>query len=485
MWPLFGLGLVKLLLHLLTASRYGFHRDEFYYVAGGQHLAWGFVDHPPVTPLLALVGTELFGMTPLGVRVLSALAGAATVALAGLLARELGGGRFAQMLAALMVLCTPFILAASSVMQTVPLDLLWWTLAAYGVVRAVRTGSLLAWLGTGLVLGIALMTKYTVLLFGFGLLVGLVASARAQLKTPGPWAAALVAFAVFLPNVLWQIAHGWPTLEFIANNSANADMTLGGFLAMQPLLLGLPSLSLWLGGLVWFFSSSGRPYRVLGWTVLTTFGVLLLVGGKAYYLGATYPMALAAGAVGLESLAWVQARQWVRPTVLAVIAGLTLPFLPLFVPVLPVDTMVRVGLHEVNGNYAEMLGWPDLVETITEVYDGLPPEEQATTVIFTGNYGEAGALNLLGPSRLPRAVSGHNSVHDWGPPPDKTTTVIALGFGENGADYLRRFFAEVEPVATVTNSYGVENEEFGGTVWLCRGLAEPLSRDWANRYHYD
>jgi hypothetical protein len=479
----FALGGVKLVLHLLTASRYGFHRDEFYYLASGQHLAWGFVDQPPFVPLLALIGSELFGATPWGLRVLSAVAGAAAVVAAGLLARELGGGRFAQGMAALATLFAPLFLGANTMLQTVPFDQLWWLLAALGVAHAVRTESRRAWVLTGLVLGVALLTKYTVLLFGLGLLVGLVATpARVHLRTAGPWLAAGIAFVIFLPNLVWQITHGWPTLEFIANNNANVEMTVGDFLAAQPLLTGLPGLALALGGLAWYFSPTDRPYRVLGWVALITFAVLLVVGGKDYYLGPTYPLLFAAGAVGLEG--WVQrrAKRWLPPAVAAGYVVLSLPAVPVAVPVLPVETAVRLGLHEMNGSYVEMLGWPELVGTVTDVYDALPPEEQATTAIFTANYGEAGSVNLLGAERLPTAVSGHNAYHDWGPPSASTTTVIALGFSEA---YLRRFFAEVEPVATTTNPYGVENEEYGQTVYVARRPTVVLADVWADRYHYD
>lgn len=480
---LLGLGLIKLLAHLLTAGRYGFHRDEFYYLACGRHLAWGFVDQPPFVPFVALVGSEAFGATPVGLRVLSAVAGAAAVVVAGLLARELGGGRFAQAMAALAVLVAPLFLGANTMLQTVPFDQLWWLLAALGVARAVRTGSTRAWVLTGLVLGVALLTKYTVLLFGFGLLVGLLATpARAQLRTPGPWTAALVALVLFLPNLVWQITHGWPTLEFIANNNADVAMTVGDFLAAQPPMMGLPGLFLWLGGLAWFFSPAGRPYRVLGWIVLVTLAVLLLVGGKDYYLGPTYPLGFAAGAVGLEGWVRRRAKRWLAPVLAAGFVVFSLVTVPAVLPVLPVDPMVRYRLYELNEPYAEMLGWPELVETVTGIYDALPPDEQAATAIFTANYGEAGSINLLGPERLPTATSGHNAYHDWGPPPATATTVIALGFSE---DYLRRFFAEVEPVATTANPYGVPNEEFGATVYLCRQPFEPLARHWPDRYHYD
>jgi hypothetical protein len=480
---LLGLGLTKLLAHLLTASRYGFHRDEFYYLASGRHLAWGFVDQPPVVPFLALVGSELFGATPAGLRVLSAVAGAATVVAAGLLAREFGGGRFAQGMTALAVLFAPLFIGANTMLQTVPFDQLWWLLAALGVARAVRTGSTRAWALTGAVLGVALLTKYTVLLFGFGLLVGLLATpARAHLRTPGPWLAAGLALILFLPNLVWQITHDWPTLEFIANNNANVAMTVGGFLAAQPLMMGLPGVLLGLGGVAWFFTSAGRPYRVVGWIALTTLAVLLVVAGKDYYLGPAYPLVFAAGAVGLEGWVRRRAKRWLAPALAAGYAVLSLAAVPVALPVLPVDVMVRLGLYEHNEPYAEMLGWPELVETVTAVYDDLPPEEQATTAIFTANYGEAGSLNLLGPDRLPTAVSGHNSFHDWGPPPASTTTVIALGFSE---DYLRRFFAEVEPVATTTNPYGVANEEYGQTVYLARRPTVVLADVWAERYHYN
>lgn len=434
-------------------------------------------------PFVALVSSELFGATPAGLRVFVALAGAVTVVMAGLLARELGGGRFAQGMAALAALFSPIFLAAGTTLQTVPFDQLWWVLAAFCVARAVRTGSAQSWLLTGFLLGIALLTKYTVLLFGLGLFVGLLATpARRQLRTPWPWAAALVALALFLPNLIWQITHGWPTLEFIANNNANVAMTVGGFLVAQPLLMGLPGLLLWLGGLAWFFSPPGRPFRVLGWIVLVTLVVLLLVAGKDYYLGSTYPLGFAAGAVGLEIWTRRRAKRWLAPSLAAGFVVLSLGAVPLALPLLPVDTMVRYKLYELNENYPEMLGWPELAGTVTEVYDALPPTEQAEAAVFTANYGEAGALNLLGPERLPTAFSGHNSYHTWGPPPATTTTVIALGFPE---DYLRRFFAEVEPAATTTNPYGVPNEEFEGTVYLCRRPFEPLGAHWLDRHHYD
>ena len=439
------------------------------------------MDHPPLVPLLALLGETLFGATPAGLRVLSMLAGALVVVATGLLARAFGGGRFAQVFAGLAALCSPLLLASNAVFQTVPFDQLWWVLAALGVARAVRTDNLRAWLLVGLALGLALLTKYTVLLFGFGLLVGLLVSARTQLRTPGPWLAAAIAVALLLPNLVWQVAHGWPTLEFIANNNANADTSALGFLADQPLMMGIPGLLLWLGGLAWFFSPAGRPFRVLGWLVVTVALVLLLLAGKSYYLGPTYALVWAAGAVGLESWVRHRAPRW-RPALLAGFVVLTLPALPVVVPVLPVETMARYELYELNENYAEMLGWPELVALVTGTFDALPADEQATTAIFTASYGEAGALDVLGPPRLPDAVSGHNSYHAWGPPPDATTTVIALGFSE---DYLRRFFAEVEPVGTTENPYGVQNEEYGLTVYRCRRPLAPLGAAWADRKHYN
>lgn len=481
---LLGLGMVKLILHAATASRYGFHRDEFYYLAGGHHLAWGFVDHPPFVPAVALLSSTLFGATPAGLRVPVVLIGAATVVLAGVLARELGGGRFAQGIAALATLCAPLFLGASTMLQTVPFDQFWSLLLALGVVHAVRTGGAKPWLLTGLVLGIALLTKYTVLLLGAGLVAGLLfTNARAQLKTPWPWLAAVLALVLLLPNLVWQAAHGWPTLEFIATNNANADTTRSGFLLSQLVLMGVPGTFLWVGGLVVAVTQDGRPGRVLGWMMVVALGALLLVAGKDYYLGPTYPIGFALGALGLET--WLQShkRRWIPPAIAVAFVAFTLPALPFVVPVLPEASMVEHRLYEANENYAEMMGWPELVETVAMIYDGLSPEEQATTTIFTGNYGQAGSLDLLGAVRgLPPAVSGHNSYHDWGPPPRTTTTAIALGFSET---YLRRFFAEVEPVGMTTNPYGIPNEEYERTVYLCRGPFEPLADAWADRYHYD
>lgn len=483
---LITLVLFKLGMHLATNWRYGFHRDELYYIACGLHLAWGYVDHPPITPLLARVAVGMFGLSLPGLRLFSALAGAGIVLLAGLMARALGGGRFAQALAALAVIAAPLFMVTNTLFQTVPFDQLCWVLSAYLLIQLLKTGRPHIWLLLGVVIGIGLLTKHTMLFFAFGLGVALLLTPeRRWLRTRWPWLAALIAGSLFLPNLLWQAANGWPTLEFLRNNNANvrADSSAIDFLLGQLILIGPLNVPIWIAGLSYAFSRRRQQYRLLGWIYLVVFVSLFALRGKPYYPGPAYPMLLAAGALQCEQWVRHSRRSWLRPALLTlVIVGGLVPVLAVL-PILPPATFVRYGLYNVNKEYIELLGWDDFLAQMRAVYQQLTPEERARATLFTANYGEASAINLFGGLYgLPHAISGHNSYFLWGPGDATSDVVFAIGFTQQTT--LTALFADVRQVATITNAYNAPNEELGAPIYICRKPKQTWQEVWGKVKHY-
>lgn len=478
MLVLLGLALVKLVAQLSVAARYGFHRDELYYLAAGRHPSLGYVDYPPVTAMVARLSTIVFGHSLFGLRVWPAVAGAVIVVLAGLIARELGGGRFAQFLAASLVLISPMFLGGNSMFQTVTFDQLMWAICMYLVARLLaRGGSARLWLAIGVVLGVGVETKYTILVLIAGLAVGLVLTGqRRWLATPWPWLAALIAAAMLAPNLAWQAAHGWPTLEFLGNHDAAmaAENPPTRFLSEQLLLIGLPAVPLWIAGLVHLLRS--QRFRMLGFAAVVVLVVLLLQRAKSYYAGPIYPLLLAAGAVSFERLLAARAnparrRRLIRSLVGA-LAIFTVVAVPISLPVLPVRTMVSLHLDEARTDYADMVGWPELVGTVAAAYHALPADERGTAAIVAANYGEAGAIDWFGPRLgLPSAVSGHDTYWFWRPRHQPAGPLVAIGYD---AQDLQSLCGNLRQVGTVTNNAGANNEERGGPVFLCRDLRTPL-----------
>ncbi len=439
MLALLGLALVKLLAQLATAGRYGFHRDELYYLAAGQHPSFGYVDYPPLTAMMARLSTLVFGHSLVGLRVWPAIAGAVIVVLSGLIARELGGSRSAQVLAGLLVLCSPMFLGGNSMFQTVTFDELMWAVCLYLVARLLaRGGPPRLWLAVGFAFGVGLETKYTILVLGMGLAVGLVLTAqRRWLATPWPWLAALIAAAMLAPNLVWQAVHGWPTLEFLGNH--NADMAAENpptrFLSEQLLLIGFVAVPLWVAGLVHLLRRP--PFRVLGVAAAVVMLVLLVQRAKSYYAGPVYPLLLAAGAVSFERFVSRRPsprrrRRLVRSTV---------------------RVLVVVG-------------------AVAGAYRALPPDQQATARVLASNYGEAGAVDWFGPRLgLPSAISGHDTFWFWRPRHETLGPLVTVGYQ---ATELQPLCGDLRHVGTVTNSAGVANEERGGPIFLCRDLRMPL-----------
>jgi 4-amino-4-deoxy-L-arabinose transferase-like glycosyltransferase len=480
---LLGLAAVKVAVHLATAGRYGWHRDELYYAAAGRHLAFGYPDFPPLTPLAARVSEALFGGSLAGFRVLPALAGAVMVVLAGLLARELGGGPAAQLLAGLAALCSPMLLGANAMLQTVSFDQLAWVVVLFLLARLLASGDPRWWLAVGAAVGVGLQTKFTMLTLALGIAVGVLATPlRRQLRTPWPWLGGGIALAVLAPNLVWQAVNGWPTLEFLDRQSAEiaAEESPLTFAGQTLLLAGPPALALLAGGL-WVLWSRAR-FRALGWACLVPPLVVLATQAKAYYVGPLYPVLLAAGAVGVESLAARRGRpRLVKAAAVAVLAGGLLAA-PFTLPLLPTRQMVDAGLAEAREDWAEMLGWPELAGTVAGVWHRLPPAERARASIVTRNYGQAGAIDRFGPELgLPSATSGHNGYWFWAGDGRPGGPVVAVGWS---VAELAGLCDGARQVATLDNPDGVDNEERGAPVVLCPAAELPL-RSWPALRHFN
>jgi hypothetical protein len=486
--PVLLVALGSLVAHLLTAGRYGFHRDELYYIACGMHPAWGYVDHPALTPLLARLAVTLFGGSLVGLRLIAALAAAAVILLTGQIAREMGGSSFAAALSAVAVAVGTIFVSAGHLFQTVPFDQVVWAVAALLLARILARGDSgngagWPWLALGATLGVGVNTKSTVVALGVGIVAGvLLTPTRRWLRTPWPWLGALLAALIALPNLLWQAAHGWPTLEFSRNSAAAYwhGRSPALFLALQPVFVGVGALALAGVGLWWCFSARGGRYRAFGWLFVAAVVALLAARGKEYYAAPAYLPLIAAGAVAMEDAA--RRREWLRPTAVAVVIALALPFIPVALPVLPARTMLDAHLYALDADNVEQIGWPELVATVDGVYQQLRPDERERAQILAANWGEAGAVDFFGGRYgLPHAISGLDTYYLWGPGDPDATTYITVGFS---AGRLAPYFGEVTPAATITNAPGAPNQEQGRPVLICRAPRVPLAQVWHDFKRY-
>ena len=470
-------GLAALLV--IFGARYGPHRDELYFATAGQHLAWGYVDQPSFTPLIARLVTELFGDALVGWRLPSALAASAVVLLTGLLARRMGGDSAAQLLAGAAIAVSAILLILGHLLSTATFDLLFWTLTTFLVVRQLQGADPRGWLLVGLVIGIALHNKTLVAALVAAVLIGLLAvGPRSVLRSVWLWAGAGLAVLTWLPNLLWQADHGWPQLtlaQAIAGGSSGSSQPWWLFLPMQLVLVSPVLVAMWVPGLVRLWRAVElRPVRCFAVAYMLLAVVFLVSGGKPYYLAGLYPVLLAAGAPSV--LGWLRRRShaWAW-----VVGGLGLSLLVnavLMLPVLPVRALAVTPIVDINYDAGETVGWPTFVSTVADVYADLPPAERSQAVVVTQNYGEAGAIDRYGADLgLPKAYSGHNAYYDWGPPPDTGGPVVLVGFDEA---FLRTAFGDVTRAATLDNGVGVENEEQGTPVWIGRDQRGPWVEIW-------
>lgn len=462
-------------VHLLTNGSYGFHRDELATIADARHLAWGYVVYPPLTAFFGRISLDLWGVAPRAVRVFPAIAESVIVILTGCMAAELGATRRWQIVAALAALVAPIAVIQGALFQYVSFDALWWVATAYFVVRALRSDNPRWWLAVGVTVGLGMMTKYTMAFFATGILVGLVLTpARRHLASRWLWIGLAIALVIFLPNLLWEARQDFISLTFLQHIHAR-DVAMGrpnGFLVQQ-LYLSTFALTapLWLGGLYYLLFEPGAiRFRALGWMYVVPLVILTLAKGRFYYLAPAYPMLFAAGAVAAERWLWVRAELASRVTARdatpsAVTARVVIAILGVVaigsILLLPIGAVHSrwwtLRPQPVNDEYAEEIGWPELVHTVASVYDSLPPAERARTAILAGNYGEAGALDMYGPARhLPSVISEVNSYFARGYGSTPPARAIVVGYGMDDALAL---FGACHVAAHVTNAHGVLNEE--------------------------
>lgn len=489
-----GIAAAKLAIQCAGITRYGFFRDELYYMACGRHLAWGYIDQPPLIPFVAWISAHAFGSSIIALRLWPICAGAALVVLMGMFARELGGGPFAQSLAAVALLFAPAFLAFDSFFSMNAFEPLFWLACAWIAVRIARGASPKWWLAFGLIAGIGLENKHTMLVFGFALVAGLLLSGERRLfRSKWIWIGALAALALFLPNLIWEARHGWPQITVVRNAQRFKNVRIGAlrFMGDEILFLHPLTLPLWIGGLAWYFRARrAQGVRFLGWAYVILLGIFIGLDGKSYYLLPAYPMLLAAGGVAFEEWAAVPKRQWLRTAFPAALVAAGLFTVPFGAPVLSLEGFLRYShalpyaravkterdaTAAIPQLYADMTGWPQMAEGIAGVYRALPPEERAGCAIIAGNYGEAGAIDYYGPSLgLPPAISGHNSYFDWGTRGYSGACVIL--FGERAAEHAK-LFEESRLVGVIKNRYGMPIEQ-NVRVYLCHKPREPLAALW-------
>ena len=488
-WPmLLGLAGAVALLHMLTNGRYGFHRDELQFLSDARHIDWGFVAYPPLTPFLERIGLALFGISLTGLRLFSVIAQSTAIIVTGLMAKELGGGRLAQTTAALAVALSPLPLFSGTEFQYTSFDFLWWVLAAYFTIRLLRTENPRWWIAIGATLGLGLLTKYSIVFYIAGILTGLLLTpARRYLKTAWFWAGFALALAIFLPNLLWLLHHDFVSYRFLQSIHAR-DVRIGrtdGFLFDQiRVCTNLFAVPLWLAGLVAFLRSP--RYRMIAFMYLVPLALFFFGKGRGYYMSGAYPMLMAMGAPVAER--WVSSLpRWGRRTVesiffsgLAVVGAYVIAIL---IPLAPSGPLRDFALKR-NGDLREEFGWNQMVKTVAAIRDSLPPDQQAHLGIGTGNYGEYGAIDILGPAYgLPAPIGTTNSEWLRGYPATPPTTFIVLG---NNADQVNQIFTNCRLAAHNINAEGVRNEEsqFHPDIFVCGPLRKPWPVFWKNRQEF-
>jgi Dolichyl-phosphate-mannose-protein mannosyltransferase len=487
-----SLAAAKLIFHLLIANRYGIFRDELYYLACSEHLGAGYVDQPPLIAFVAWIARHLFGESLLGLRFLPALAGAATVWLTGQLARELGGGVFAQALAALAVIAAPIFLLMHHWLTMNAFEPLIWIACAWCIVRAIDRSEPRYWLWFGVLIGVGMENKYSTAFFAFAVFGALLLTPQRRFLTSRwIWIGAACSLLIFLPNLIWLVRHDFPFLELMHNiRSTHRDVVRGpvAFIADQAKLMNPILFPLWVGGLVWLFlSREGSRFRILGWIYALLLVAFIVLKGKNYYLSAAYPMLFAAGAVALENISRTR-MSWSRPVYVGLVVVVACVLAPLSVPVLSAKDYIRyqnaLGFEPPKAenqptgplpqHFADEFGWEKMAREVGRVYNALPPEQRAKTAIFANSYGQAGAIDFFGKKYgLPKSISNHQSYWLWGPRDYTGESVIVLGSDGRGD---REHFASVEVAGHTDHPYSRIDEHFD--IFLCRDLNASLQALW-------
>jgi 4-amino-4-deoxy-L-arabinose transferase-like glycosyltransferase len=475
-------GVVTALL-VATSWRYGYHRDELYFLVAGRHPDWGYPDQPPLTPVLSRLMDLIAPGSLVALRLPSALAAGAVVLLTGMTAREMGGGTRAQLIAAACIGVSATTLVTGHIVSTTTYDVLFSAIVCWLLARSVRTRENWLLLPAGLALGLGLLNKSLIGVFAAALLVGvLIAGPRRWMRSGWLGIAAVVAAVCAAPYLVWQALNGWPELDMIGSISGgDAQGGRLGFIPFQLLLVSPVLVPVWVAGLVRLLRPGpGRPFRFLGIAYLVLAAVYLLAGGKAYYLAGMYPPLLAAGAIATDG--WLRdvrarARLLTAALALSLVVGAVVGL-----AVLPARALGPV--LAVNPDAGEQVAWPRYVDQIAAVWNRLPSSQRSTGLVLTANYGEAGAIDRYGAARgLPPAYSGHNGFAEWAVPIGQAGPVVLVGYSD---DTVRgRLFGACQRQATLDNGLGLDTQEQGVPVWVCGQPPRPWSETWDDVRHLD
>jgi hypothetical protein len=495
------LGALATLAHAALSGVYGIFRDELYYLACADHLAWGYVDHPVLSVAVLALVRAIFGESLFVLRLVPALLHGVAVVLTGLLAKELGAEKRGMALAGVLTLAAPELLSLFSFWSMNAFDVVFWAAAALVLAKLLARESPRLWMLLGVVLGLGLENKISVLWFGAGLAVALVATPlRKSLATPWPWACAAIALLLFAPYAVWNVTHGLATKEFMENAAKGkmAGIAPLTFLVEEVKTMHPLSLPLWLGGLVWLLvGREARRFRALAIVWLTVLVILLANRtSRVSYLAASYPIVFAAGGAAAERLFERWRKTWLAPAYAAVLLVTAALISPLAMPVLPVErflafqramgeqpsTEEKKEVGPLPQFYADRFGWPEMVAAIASAARMLTPEERAGAVVYVHNYGEAGAVRRFGPALgAPPAYTGHNNFWFWGPPPE-SARVVLIPQKERGD--LDQRFASVTEAGRFHHPYVMPYEN-DLTVFVCRGPRFSFARLWPDLKHFD
>ena len=494
--PLFILAFLNLFVHLFVnaTSAYGYVRDEFYYLACSDHLAWGYVDQPPLSLFLLKISRLLFGDSLFALRLLPALSGAVVVFMTGIITRELGGKKYAQITAACAVFAAPIFLAYDSVYSMNCFETLFWTLGIYYFIRIIKEGRTNDWIVLGVILGLGTINKISVLWLCAGIVAGLLCSPlRKELLAAKFWSATGIILVIFSPYILWQFPNNFASWEFIKNISS------GKYVALSPLQFYKEQISMlnpfgfpvWFAGILFLlFSKRMKQFRPLGIAYLTVALILLSnKTSKANYMAPVYPVLFAAGGIAIEAGIERIKQLWLRPVVPALLLIGGAIAAPMVLAVLPVESYIKYaqalgekpstseknGIGKLPQHYADMFGWENMVEQIAKAYNTLTPEEKAKCVILMNNYGEAGAVDLLGAKYgLPKSICGHNNYWLWGCNNSNGEIVLRIGVDMKA---VLESYKSAEQVGTISNPYCMPYET-NLSVIICRDRKIPLKDDW-------
>jgi Dolichyl-phosphate-mannose-protein mannosyltransferase len=503
MWAAAAIAAFSFALHMFANGRYGYFRDEFDYVICGRHPAWGYVDQPPLLPILSRIFLAIFGESLRSVRLLPALTASAVIVITAAITRELGGKRFALILSAITILIAPIYLSGGSLLTSnCDLEVLLWTAALYCAILAVRRNQPRYWLWVGVIAGIGLQEKYSILILGFAMVIGLLlTSQRVVFLNKWIWLGGAAALLIFLPNLVWNAVNHWPFLELMRNiKAAGRDVVLSPwqYFSQQCLLLNHLSTPVWVTGVVAFLVAVRfRALRFLGWTYLISFAVFVVLKGKNYYLAPIYPAYLAAGSVMIDLAIDASRQRWLKPLLAILLLAGGAALAPLAVPILPIDhfisymerlpiklprsehSHIRVILPQ---HYADQFGWNEIVDEVVVAWNQIPADERKDCGIMAQNYGQAGAIDFLGPKYgLPPALSGHQSWWVWGPRGYSGNCLIVL---DDTREKLETLFDHVDFVGTTNaNPYALERDL---PVFICRGAKfGSLQKIWPDLKHWD